>query len=165
MVSPIMVPAVIGVAIPVPMVIVPVSVVPATVNSNATGVAAPPPLPAISPDHLPAGFWANAKDDMTKTRVSTNKNFIFMLFLLLLFERRVGAQVDPNFRLDSEIFIMRNSLVFFHGPQDYRHNSKINSCSEFVGFSGVDPAADAAMKDPEHWAHPTVLWQDCRELP
>jgi hypothetical protein len=78
-----MVPAVIAVGIPAPTVIVPVKVVPATVNSNATGVAPPRP-PGISPDHLPAGLWANANDDMRKTRLSTNKTFIFMLFLLLL---------------------------------------------------------------------------------
>jgi hypothetical protein len=78
-----MVPAVISVGIPAPTVIVPVSVVPATVNANATGVVPPRP-PGISPDHLPAGLWANANDDMRKTRLSTNKNFIFMLFLLLL---------------------------------------------------------------------------------
>jgi hypothetical protein len=78
-----MVPAVISVGIPAPTVIVPVSVVPATVNANATGVVPPRP-PGISPDHLPAGLWANANDDIRKTRLSTNKYFIFMLFLLLL---------------------------------------------------------------------------------
>jgi hypothetical protein len=78
-----MVPAVISVGIPAPTVIFPVNTVPATVNSKTTGVVPPRP-PGISPVHLPAGPWANANDDMRKTRLSTNKNFIFMLFLLLL---------------------------------------------------------------------------------
>ena len=79
-VLPMMVPAVMSAGIPALMVIVPVSVVPVTVKLNSTGVVPPRP-PGMSPVHLPAGLWANAKDDMTNTRVSTNKNFIFMLFL------------------------------------------------------------------------------------
>jgi len=104
MVSPMMVPAVIGVAIPAPTVIVPFNVVPATVNSNTTGVVPPPRPPGISPVHLPAGLWANANDDMRKTKVSTNKYFIFMLFLLFLCEHHRGARVDPRHKLDSELF-------------------------------------------------------------
>jgi hypothetical protein len=83
-----MVPAVIGVAMPAPTVIVPVNVVPATVNSKATGVVPPRP-PGISPDHLPAALWANANGDMSKARAGTNKYFIFMLFSCLC-ERRVA---------------------------------------------------------------------------
>jgi hypothetical protein len=79
-----MVPPVIGVAIPWPTVIVPVNVVPATVNSKATGVVPPPRPPGISPDHLPAALWANANGDMSKARAGTNKNFIFMLFSCLM---------------------------------------------------------------------------------
>jgi hypothetical protein len=79
-----MVPFVIGVAMPWPTVIVPVNIVPETVNSNATGVVPPPRPPGISPDHLPAALWANAKGDMRRARAGTNKYFIFMLFSWLM---------------------------------------------------------------------------------
>jgi hypothetical protein len=77
---PVMVAPVISAGIPPLIVMVPVSVVPDTVNSNATGVVPALP-PGISPVHLPAGLWANANVDMANTRVSTNRNFIFMLYL------------------------------------------------------------------------------------